>query len=286
MQWVADPATKEWRAARGDTRGYGWSLCKRCGNGYPSFQPSSELLAFFWNRDRQDGLHAHTLTDDVWSIRRAEARRNAARTFRVVTPLRGTEPGRFLDIACGLGETVKYFADRGWDAQGIDVDPALKRFHEEIGIRSSIGPIETATIDGMFDVILVSHAIYFITNPDVLLRRLRQSLKPAGVLCVVISNFLANEDASLPGYAHSFWPTGGSLEYALALAGYKNVLNRRISGSVYVVSREGTAALPTVNPRLIYFAYQTKALRNALIGRPKLLMHRIAKSILAAVGLR
>ncbi|MCF2524439.1 class I SAM-dependent methyltransferase [Bradyrhizobium sp. G127] len=284
MQWIVDPATHEWRIAHGDNRSYGWSLCKHCGNGYPSFQPSPELLAFFWNRDRQDKLHANLLTDDVWDTRRAAARRNAERTFDVFTALHDRKPGRFLDIACGLGEAVKYFSDRGWDAQGVDVDPALKRHHDEIGIRSAIGPIETATIDGTFDIIHVSHAIYFITNPDALLKRLRQSLKPGGLLCVVISNFLANEDTSLPGYAHSFWPTGASLEYALALAGYKTVLNHRKSGSIYVAAREGEADLLYAYPSLTHLAYQTKTLRYTLIGRPKLLMHRVAKKILSIAG--
>lgn len=286
MHWVADPATKKWLNERGDIRSYTWYLCKNCGNGYPSFQPSPELLAFFWNRDRQDEIYAHVLTDDVWDIRRAEARRNAKWTFGVVNELRGRKTGRILDIACGLGETVKYFQDRGWDAQGIDVDPALKRFHDEIGIRSSIEPIETAAIDGMFDVILISHAIYFIINPTVLFERLRLSLIPGGILCVVISNFLANEDHSLPGYAHSFWPTGRSIEHALSSAGYETVLNQRKSGSIYVVSREGDIPPRRVYPLLTHFAYKTKSLRNVLLGGPNILLRTLAKRILSWTGLR
>lgn len=286
MQWVADSATKKWLNEQGDSRSYTWSLCKNCGNGYPTFQPSPELLAFFWNRDRQDKIYANVMADDVWDIRRAEARRNAKRTFGVINELHCKKTGRILDIACGLGEAVKYFQDCGWDAQGIDVDPALKRFHEEIGIRSSIEPIETAAIDGMFDVILISHAIYFITNPAVLLERLRAALKPGGILCVVISNFLANEDNSLPGYAHSFWPTGRSIEHALSVAGYETVLNQRKSGSIYVVSREGDMPPRRVYPLLTHLAYETKSLRNVLLGRPKVLLRTLVKRILSWTGLR
>ena len=35
---------------------------------------------------------------------------------------------RFLDIGCGLGETVRIFADNGWDAEGVDADPSTAPF--------------------------------------------------------------------------------------------------------------------------------------------------------------
>lgn len=281
MPWVADPVIRQWRADRGDTREYGWFLCKECGNGYPSFQPSQELLSFFWNRDRQDELEQGADEQGIWNVRREAARKNAARVFKMFASEYTAAPGRFLDIACGLGETIKFFSDRGWDAQGIDVDPALKRFHDEIGIRSQIGPIETVHIDGKFDIINISHAIYFITNPEAFLKRLASNLQSDGLLCIVISNFLASEGAGLSGYAHSFFPTGGSMTYALERAGYQTVFCRVKSGSIYIAARRGEGAKPLVYPRLIHLAYQTRLLRYALIGAPKLWLHAAAKRMLS-----
>ncbi len=286
MRWTADPAVRQWRLERGDNRAYAWSLCKTCGNGYPAFQPSSDLLSFFWNRDRQDGFDSDAQSEAAWAGRRAASQKNAARTFGMFAPMHVGRPGRFIDIACGLGETVKYFSDRGWDARGIDADPALKRFHERIGIRSEIGQIEVAEIDGKFDIIHVSHAIYFITNPGEFLERLKSSLNRGGLLCIVISNFLAPEDPGLPGYAHSFLPTAGSMRYALARAGYEIVLSRKKSGSIYIAARRGEGQLPKVYPQLIRLGYRTKGLRYSLIGRPKLLLHRVAKQVLSWAGLR
>lgn len=286
MSWSADPAVQQWRADHGDVRAYGWLLCKQCGNGYPAFQPSSDLLSFFWNRDRQDGFDSDAQGEAAWAGRRASSQRNAARNFGTFTPSHVGAPGRFIDIACGMGETVKYFSDRGWDSCGIDADPALKRFHERIGIRSEISQIEAAKIDGEFDIIHISHAIYFITNPGEFLKRLQSSLKPEGLLCLVVSNFLAPEDPSLPGYAHSFLPTASSMRYALVNAGYRIVFSRKKSGSFYIAARKGEDGLPEVYPRLIRFGYRTKALRYSMMGRPKLLLHRIAKMVLSRMGLR
>lgn len=286
MSWSADLAVQQWRADHGDVRPYGWSLCKQCGNGYPAFQPSSDLLSFFWNRDRQDGFDSGAQGQAAWGARRAASQRNAARNFNTFTPMHVGAPGRFIDIACGMGETVKYFSDLGWDSCGIDADPALKRFHEWIGIRSELSQIEVAEIDGKFDIIHISHAIYFITNPDGFLKRLQSSLTPEGLLCIVISNFLAPEDPSLPGYAHSFLPTAASMRYALVKAGYKVVFSRKKSGSIYIAARKAEDRLPQVYPCIIRLGYRTKALRYSLIGRPKLLLHRIAKMVLSRMGLR
>jgi SAM-dependent methyltransferase len=286
MRWTADPAVQQWRLVHRDTRVYEWSLCKRCGNGYPAFQPSSDLLSFFWNRDRQDGFNNDTQGEAIWAARKKASQKNAARTFGIFTPLHAGKPGRFIDIACGLGETVKFFSDHGWEACGVDADPALKRFHEMIGVRSEIGQIEAVEIDGKFDIIHISHAIYFITNPGKFLERLKSSLKPDGLLCIVISNFLAPEDAGLPGYAHSFLPTAGSMRYVLARVGYEIVFSRKKSGSIYIAARKGKGQLPKVYPHLIRLGYQTKALRYSLIGRPKLLLHRAAKKVLSWTGLR
>jgi len=286
MRWTPDPAVRQWRLDHGDSRAYGWSLCQRCGNGYPAFQPSPDLLSFFWNRDRQDSFNDDTQSEAVWTTRKAASRRNAARTFEMFVPLHSVKSGRFIDIACGLGETVKYFSERGWDSQGIDVDPALKRFHDLIGIRSKIGQIELVEIDGTFDIIHISHAIYFITNPAAFLQRLKLSLKPDGLLCIVISNFLAPEDAGLPGYAHSFLPTASSMRYALAKAGYEVVLSRKKAGSIYIAARSGKGRIPRIYPGLIRLGYETKALRYLLIGRPKLRLYGIAKAVLSRMGLR
>jgi hypothetical protein len=120
----------------------------------------------------------------------------------------------------------------------------------------------------------------------VFLTRLQSSLTPDGLLCIVISNFLAPEDPSLPGYAHSFLPTAASMRYALVKAGYKIAFSRKKSGSIYIAAQKGEDRIPEVHPRFIRLGYRTKALRYALIGRPKLLVHRIAKIVLSRMGLR
>jgi SAM-dependent methyltransferase len=274
-----DAKVERWRADHGDARPYAWRLCRQCGNGYPSFQPELPLLAMLWDRDRHHRPEDPAKEAATWRSRRAVSRKGAERSYAMFAKLHRGAPGRFLDIACGLGETVRFFADHGWDARGIDADASLRRFHQEIGVQCEIGQIETAEIDGRFDIIQIAHAIYFITDPRRFLQMLAERLTENGLLCIVLANFMAADDRNLPGYVHSFFPTAHSMRYLLSLAGFQTCLCRPLSGSVYLAARRGRGPLPPVHPGLIRLGYQSKMLRYALFGRPKLWLRDSVKSL-------
>lgn len=264
-------------------REYFWRLCGTCGNAYPSYFPDLSILAKFWESNRSLGDISAEQSLAIWERREIISKKGASRSYDAFAHLIPGACGRFLDIACGLGETVKCFSDRGWDAYGIDADPTTKRFHDKIGIRAEIGQIETAKVDGEFDIVHIAHAIYFFTDPLHFLVSLGKRLKPKGVLCIVLANFMAPEDISRPGYPHSFFPTASSMRYLLALAGYKVIACRNKSGSIYIAAVRGKTSLPRVSSTLIHVSYQTKKLRYLLMGRPKLFAHRLAKAALSFV---
>ncbi len=266
--------------ARLRAAGYAWHLCRNCGNGYPTSFPNLDLLSAYWSRNRD--VARSESEDRVWETRRRISRIGAERSFRILSPFIGSKPGRrFLDIACGLGATVRKFADEGWDAQGIDADPAMRRLHDEFGIRSQIGQVETVRLEGKFDLIQVAHAIYFITEPLRFLGSVKSYLADDGVLAIVLADFMTSDDLSLPGYPHSFFPTASSMRYLLALAGYRVIMCYALSGSIYLVARSGVQAPPPVRPWLIRLGYETKSLRYWLIGWPKLAARRLAKGLIS-----
>ncbi|HTI86985.1 MAG TPA: class I SAM-dependent methyltransferase [Alphaproteobacteria bacterium] len=260
--------------------GYGWRLCRRCGNGYPTWQPDLKSLSAFWAASRSDINVDSDEEKARWAYRRQISRTVAERSYRLFAPA-ARAPGRFLDIACGHGETVREFAAHGWDAEGIDADPTMRALHAEIGIRSRIGQFESVDIDGRYDMIQIAHAIYFMTDPMAFLRRVKERLAPDGHFCVVLANYMAAVDPGLPSYAHSFFPTGASMEYALALAGFATMFRRRVGGSIFIAAKPAAQVpAPRVHPTLIYAAHRTKGLRYALLGRPYLAARGLAKRAL------
>jgi len=270
------------RADAGDRRPYFWRLCRTCGNGFPAFQPDLALLAKVWQAGRSDADAGPEKKEARWRERRRISVKGAKRSFAAFAPLHGGPPGRFLDVACGLGETVRMFAGHGWDAFGVDADPEVRRFHQELGIKSEIGQIEAVPVSGRFDIIHIAHAIYFVTGPLTFLGWVRERLSEDGLLCVVLADFMASDDLGLPGYPHSFFPTGSSMRFLLARAGFRVCFSRSRSGSVYIAARVGEGPPPPVFPALIRLGYRTKKFRYWLLGLPKLWLHRLGKAIIGS----
>ncbi len=246
---------------RGLSASYGWRLCMRCGNASPSSPPDLGALEEIWQSNRR------TPGDQAaqWAHRRRIAEIGAQRSWDVFAELH-EGPGRFLDIACGLGMTVKLFQDMGWAAEGSDIDATMKPFHEELGISTRIGPVEKEAWDAPFDLIQIAYAIYFITDPKAYLAGLRRLLKPGGHLAIVIADHLAYTSVGGPNYAHTFIPTAKSLEYLLSLAGYETVLTHRIKDTTFVAARVGTSTPRAVNTRAILRGHRTRPIRWRLFG--------------------
>ncbi len=275
-----DPLVERLHAEAGATRTYSWQLCKTCGNAFPSEQPLPVVLGRYWqiNRRVEGSPEAEKA---VWQARLAVGRVNANRSYGVFAPLHRSQPGRFLDIACGLGETVAKFRDAGWRAEGIDLDANTRSFHAKRGLDVSIGRFEDEPIANRYEMIHIAHAIYFIIEPMAFLRRLRAQIAEGGLFAVVISDFLAASAAGQkPGYLHSFYPCCSSMCYALTLAGLEPILTRRIGGSIYIAARPGPVAPPRINTKKIYRKYLTADLRYATIGAPYLAARHLAKRVL------
>ena len=279
-----DPAIEGWRREAGDDAPYYWTLCRVCANAYPSVPPNPQVLAKYWDANRRVSELDDADGDAIWQRRVAMARVGAVRAYHVFAPLRQGAPGRMLDVACGLGETVVEFARHGWRAEGIDVDARTKPFHDKLGISARIGRIEDEAPQPAFDMLQIAHAIYFITDPMTFLMRARQELTTDGVFCVINSDFLAATDNSLPGYAHTFYPCAASMRFALARAGLEPMFSRTWGGSIYMAARRAEPKTIPVNARLIHAMYQSKSLRHALIGRPNLALRGIVRRVLSGGG--
>jgi len=281
ISMACDTQAAQLRAEVGDLAAYEWRLCRRCGNAYPSHQPWTEVLARLWAANRADADLSTDKKESAWAYRRSISCAGAVRSYRLFAPLARRSGGRFIDIGCGLGETVRVFAAHGWDAEGIDADPSTAPLHAELGIRARIGQLEHADIGSGYDMIHIAHAVYFITDPMRFLRRVHTSLTPGGLLCVVLADFLANADLALPGYAHTFFPTGSSMRYTLAIAGFETLLSKKLSGSIFIAARPTSNPVPPpVWPAAILALYRTKRIRHLLFGRPYLAVRAVAKRLL------
>jgi 2-polyprenyl-3-methyl-5-hydroxy-6-metoxy-1,4-benzoquinol methylase len=101
-------------------------------------------------------------------------------------PVRG---GSVLDVGCGDGDFIEHAASLGWNAIGIDPDPAAIANCLSRGLDVSQGTLEQfADKERLFDVITLSHVIEHVHNPVALLKACRRLLKPTGQLWLETPN--------------------------------------------------------------------------------------------------
>lgn len=263
---------------------YHWRCCARCGNGFPTQVFSLEEMQSYWNRNRV--VESTADQESIWRGRYREAEIWAARTWEAAQPFMPEKPGRFLDIACGLGATAKFFQDRGWYAEGQDADPNTRAAHEHFGIKSTIGQIENIRYDEPFDFISIAHAIYFISNPVGFIRRVRGMLRPGGVFIVLLSDLLSAHSGGGPSYVHTWFPTGESLAIILEREGFVVRRKLRMKGSVFVIAtldaQAGSAdsVLSSWEVCRIYMRHWTHGIRHILWGRPRRMAADIVKKVI------
>jgi SAM-dependent methyltransferase len=271
------PAADAILARRGRKLDYQWFLCETCGNAIPAYQPDIPALEEIWQSNRKaSGDDAAT-----WAERRRIATIGADRSWKMFSGLhKGPGQGQFLDIACGLGLTVKRFQDNGWLAEGNDIDATIKPIHNELGITTSIGPVESQNWEERFDLIQIAYAIYFITDPKAYIQHLQALLKPGGHLAIVMSDHLAHTSQGGPAYMHTFIPTADSMEGLLARAGYRTVLRRKVRDTWFLAATPGESEPPQINTKAILRAHRTRAMRWKLLGANRARLRMLASKLL------
>lgn len=100
--------------------------------------------------------------------------------------------GRFMDVGCGAGLTVSMARQLGWDAMGIEVDPAAVHVAKQAGLN-----VVEATYEKLmdypqqFDCIICSHVLEHVYEPRDLIQKIKVAIKPGGLLLLSLPNSLS-----------------------------------------------------------------------------------------------
>lgn len=94
---------------------------------------------------------------------------------------------RVFDIACGTGMLGLTFSDIVY---GVDINVQAVRVAKKHGVRAYIGDVEKPwkAKANTFDIVLASHIIEHVVNPDTLIEESKRLLKKNGVLIVITPN--------------------------------------------------------------------------------------------------
>ena len=174
--------------------------CTACGLGRTVPQPAPDELAAFYPRSYVSFACSGSPLGNSgrrarWLLRRPYARRYGE-------PERTLQPGRpgarLLDVGCGVGAYLEEMARLGWEPWGVDLSPhaaaAAAQRLETPAERIFVGRVEDARFgDESFDLVTMSHVLEHLSDPAVVLARIRRWLWPTGTLRIWVPNLASLE---------------------------------------------------------------------------------------------
>jgi len=107
---------------------------------------------------------------------------------RFYTPVR--DSARLLDFGCGSATFLRQAAERGWQAEGADMSPAVVETVRAAGFEAHIvgDRLWTHTDHEPFDAIRLNHVLEHLYDPAETLARLHGALRHGGGLHVAVPN--------------------------------------------------------------------------------------------------
>lgn len=118
--------------------------------------------------------------------------------------------GRLLDVGCGGGYLIEEAVKRGFLGEGLDPSKEVVEFCQRRNLKVKYGflqqkyyPVET------FDVIVASHVLEHVVDPDKFLFICRKILRRGGFLCLAQTNYTG----TIPCLYGRFWEGWVSTEH-------------------------------------------------------------------------
>jgi SAM-dependent methyltransferase len=156
--------------------------CASCGCGYLSPRPGRDVIdtyyppEFYWAWEGEKG-------EPDWPTIIARRREQLEEKAKW---LRGIPPGRLLDIGAQKGEFLWFMQQRGWQAEGIELDnqvPNPARMPITYG-----DFLKMDLEEGQYDVVTFWAVLEHVYDPAVFVKKATTLLKPGGHLIAVVTN--------------------------------------------------------------------------------------------------
>lgn len=175
--WACDTASPPDPAYRT----LGVHRCPACGLRFAPVASAAELLSRYDASYFTDHLGAY---DADAAQRRFEAR------LRVTLLRDHVRTGRILEVGCASGYFLEAVRQQGFEPEGIEPSEDMAReARRRSGARVHAGTLDDAPLppDG-FDAACAWHVLEHIVQPAQSLERVREALRPGGVLLVEVPN--------------------------------------------------------------------------------------------------
>jgi ubiquinone/menaquinone biosynthesis C-methylase UbiE len=159
----------------------------------------------------------------------------------------GLQPGRLLDVGCGIGQFATEIATRYPDCQVVACDPSpemIERAHagdptQRVSFR--LGSLAAVEQEPAFDVIVCMHALPYFADKVLALRQMASLLRAGGRLFVIHANAITFYDRLMLGVvkrlvSRASYPTPSELQELLRESGLSPEAPVRLPGPSWIPS--------------------------------------------------
>lgn len=225
------------------TCGNSWDFraCCECGHVQIDPLPHPSTLRTIYPKD----YYSYVMEQSVHPIALWAKKQLDRRKFEWITS--EAQINSYLDVGCGDGRYLEMMIEQGLDREyvyGVELDSAAVAAARCRGLQVQHSRIEDASLPiHAFDLITMFHVIEHVARPDEVIARLRELLRPGGILALETPNFDC-ADARLAGrrywggyhtprHWHIFTPS--SLARLLSNHGFEVVRSRFQTGHAFLV---------------------------------------------------
>lgn len=168
---------------------YDIARCAGCGLEQTLPRPDQGLLERLYAEHYNTGA----APESAWA--RLRARLFASPAYQLFLRLDGDVsfhtlrgPGRLLDVGCNEGRGLAVLAARGFEVEGLEVNPRAAATARAKGFTVHEAPLEAFRPERPYDVVVLSNVLEHLLEPRDALVRLRALLAPEGRLCISCPN--------------------------------------------------------------------------------------------------
>jgi len=169
--------------------------CNACGMGRTVDPPSeSEAGAYYVSEEYISHTdRKQSASDYLYHLARSFM---LGRKKRLVSMVTGRSSGVLVDIGSGTGYFPAYMQKRGWQATGVEISEAARKYSADRFGLKAISPAEVKDLpSATADCITLWHVLEHLYNPDEWLMEISRVLKGDGKCIIALPNF-SSTDAS------------------------------------------------------------------------------------------
>lgn len=166
------------------------AVCRACGSGVTTpLVGGEDLGAYYPSRYGPYEDPANPVVRLVSRVIRHRQSRRALTTFPVVA-LRAAGPGRGIDVGCGRGDLAAALIGAGWRMAGIEPSPEAAANARARGVDVRVGTLADCALEpSTYDAAVFQHSLEHTAEPLTDLGRIRDALRPGGLVAITVPNF-------------------------------------------------------------------------------------------------